>query len=65
MPTPARKRKRASDHTPVEAAASRVNTENQIMVSISVRARPKRSATGPQTSAMPHPIMKSAKSNPP
>ena len=64
MPTPARNLTSASDHTLLQKAASRVNKENQRIENISVRARPNRSAIGPQTSATPQPTMKRAKSRP-
>src|SRR5713226_3631459 len=65
MPTPARNRKIARVHTPVENAASKVKNEKQKMLNIMVRTRPNRSAMGPQMRANPYPIMNSAKKSPP
>jgi len=46
-------------------ALNNVKSEKQTMVSISVRTRPNRSATGPHSRAIPQPTRNSAKRTPP
>ncbi len=65
MPIPAKNRKTAKVQMPVAKAARSVKTENERMLNIMVRTRPKRSAMGPQIMPVPQPTMKRAKSRPP
>src|SRR6266481_5378608 len=62
IPMPASRRKAAKTQTLVDKALSRVKTEKKMIVKLSVRTRPNRSAIGPQINDKPHPTRKSANS---
>ncbi len=64
MPIPARSRSAASIQMFVEKALSKVKSEKQIMVSIKVRTRPNRSATGPHSRRHPPPDQEQGEQNP-
>ncbi len=49
----------------VAKALNNVKSEKQMIVSINVRTRPNRSATGPHSKAIPHPTKNRAKRTPP